>query len=179
MVQTLATEEKQPSPPHIAICRTELLESTPSPSVREEDPWEKNLGCNGHCPNGFMTPIAPMMNFLRVVVVDFFALVVVAVDLEGKQIDIWVQSHAFCFHLSPKAKDGEYSQKWRRAGTFQICPGNHFVHKNNYKPYKKIVKHMIFVVLWSMIDDQFYLEYRKLREHLQFRLLPCNTAFNM
>ena len=48
----------------------------------------KNLGCNGHCPNGFMNPIAPMMNFLRVVVVDFFALVVVAVDLEGKQIDI-------------------------------------------------------------------------------------------
>ena len=48
----------------------------------------KNLGCNGHCLNVFMTPIAPMMNFLRVVVVDFFALVVVAVDLEGKQIDI-------------------------------------------------------------------------------------------
>ena len=53
-----------------------------------ERSMRKNLGCNGHCPNVFMTPIAPMMNFLRVVVVDFFALVVVAVDLEGKQIDI-------------------------------------------------------------------------------------------
>ena len=49
----------------------------------------KNLGCNGHCPNIFMTPIAPaVINFLRVLLVDFFALVVVAVDLEGKQIDI-------------------------------------------------------------------------------------------
>ena len=105
----------------------------------------KNLGCNGHCPNVFMTASDEFSSsggggF-------FFALVVVAVDLEGKQIDIWVQSHAFCFHLSPKAKDGEYSQKWRRAGTFQICPLNHFLHKNNYKPYKKIVKHMISVVL--------------------------------
>ena len=37
-----------------------------------ERSMRKNLGFNGHCPNVFMTPIAPMMNFLRVVVVDFF-----------------------------------------------------------------------------------------------------------
>ena len=34
----------------------------------------KNLGCNGHCPNVFMTPIPPVINFLRVVVVDFFCI---------------------------------------------------------------------------------------------------------
>ena len=46
----------------------------------------KNLGCNGNCPNVFMTPSGEISSsggggF-------FFALVVVAVDLEGKQIDI-------------------------------------------------------------------------------------------
>ena len=45
-------------------------------------------------------------------VVDDLMVVGLAVpDFEGKQIDIWVQSRAFCFHFAGKAKDIEETEE--------------------------------------------------------------------